>query len=90
MAGQCSGQVYYYDSSGHRVDCLRAKKTWDSSSSAAITKAPFEAFPAIGVPKSTQTKQKKKEYVHVRPLPIPQMVDDYNHFMNGVDIADQL
>jgi len=28
--------------------------------------------------------------VHRRLLPIPSMVDDYNHFMNGVDIADQL
>ena len=40
--------------------------------------------------KPIKSKQKTKEYVHVRPLPIPQMVDDYNHFMNGVDIADQL
>lgn len=47
------------------------KKPRDSSSSAVITKAPFEAFPAIGAPKPTQTGRKKKEYVHVRPLPIP-------------------
>jgi hypothetical protein len=66
------------------------KKPRDSSSSAAITKAPFEAFPAIGAPQPTQQGRKKKEYVHHRPLLIPQMVDDYNHFMNGVDIADQL
>jgi hypothetical protein len=66
------------------------KKTKDSSSSAAITKAPFEVFPAIEALKPTQTGRKKQEYVHVRPLPIPKMVDDYNYFMNGVDIADQL
>jgi len=47
-------------------------------------------FPAIGIPKPTQIGRKKQEYVHVQPLPIPEMVDDYNHFMNGVDIADQL
>jgi Transposase IS4 len=66
------------------------KKTKDSSSLTAITKAPFEVFPAIGAPKPTQTGRKKQEYVHVRPLLIPKMVDDYNYFMNGVDIADQL
>jgi hypothetical protein len=32
----------------------------------------------------------RTEYVHQRYLPIPTMVDEYNHFMNGVDIADQL
>jgi len=66
------------------------KKPRDSSSSAAITKAPFEVFPTIRALKPAQTGRKKQEYVHVRPLPIPKMVDDYNHFMNGVDIADQL
>ena len=28
--------------------------------------------------------------MHRRLLPIPSMVDDYNHFMNSVDIANQL
>ena len=66
------------------------KKPRDSSSSAAIAKAPFEVFPKPGALNPTQIGQKTKEYVHVRPLPVPKMVDDYNHFMNGVDIADQL
>jgi hypothetical protein len=31
-----------------------------------------------------------KEYVHVQLLLIPEMVDNYNYFMNRVDIANQL
>lgn len=66
------------------------KKPWDSSSSASIVKAPFEVFHMHGTSKPTHKGRKNQEYVHVRPLPIPKMVDDYNHFMNGVDIADHL
>jgi hypothetical protein len=66
------------------------KKLRDSSLLAAITKAHFEVFPIIGAPKPTQTGRKKQKYVHVRPLPIHKMVDHYDCFMNGVDIADQL
>ena len=32
----------------------------------------------------------KDPYEHTRALPIPGAIDDYNHFMGGVDIADQL
>ena len=32
----------------------------------------------------------KEPYEHTRQLPIPGAIDDYNHFMGGVDIADQL
>jgi len=28
--------------------------------------------------------------VSKKSLPIPVVIDDYNHFMGGVDIADQL
>ena len=66
------------------------KKPSGSATKDLIVRAPFEAFPAYKAPKPTQTGRKTKEYVHTQPLPIPQMVDDYNHFMNGVDIADQL
>jgi hypothetical protein len=32
----------------------------------------------------------KERYKHTRLLPIPVTIDDYNHHMGGVDIADQL
>lgn len=32
----------------------------------------------------------KEPYEHIRDLPIPVAIDDYNRFMGGVDIADQL
>ena len=32
----------------------------------------------------------KEPYVHTRLLPIPGAIDDYNQYMGGVDIADQL
>jgi len=32
----------------------------------------------------------KEPYEHTRLLPIPGAIDDYNHYMGGVDIADQL
>jgi hypothetical protein len=32
----------------------------------------------------------KELYEHTRLLPIPGAIDDYNHFMGRVDIADQL
>ena len=47
------------------------KKPKDTSSLAAIVKVPFKAFPKHGAQKPTQTRQQTKEYVHVRPLPIP-------------------
>jgi hypothetical protein len=67
------------------------KKPKATSTSAAITRVPFEAFPnSSGLKKAAKLGRQRKEYVHRRLLPIPGMVDDYNHFMNGVDIADQL
>jgi hypothetical protein len=32
----------------------------------------------------------KDLYEHTRRLPIPGTINGYNHFMGGVDIADQL
>ncbi len=32
----------------------------------------------------------KEPYEHTRLLPIPSAIDNYNHYMGGVDIADQL
>ena len=67
------------------------KKQRGTSTNAAVTKAPFEAFPTSSTHKITSKPgRQRKDYVHRRPLPIPGMVDDYNHFMNSVDIADQL
>jgi hypothetical protein len=73
------------------MDQPRTKKPKATSTSPAITKVPFEAFPSGAAPKKTaKPGRQRKEYVHRQLLPIPRMVDDYNHFMNGVDIADQL
>jgi hypothetical protein len=58
------------------------KKTKGSSTSATITKQPFAKF--------NPSNQCKELYEHTRLLPIPGMTDDYNHYMGGVDIADQL
>jgi hypothetical protein len=53
-----------------------------TSTFAAITKQPFYMFnPPIGC---------KEPYEQTRLLPIPEAIDDYNHHMGGVDIADQL
>ena len=32
----------------------------------------------------------KEPYEHTRLLPISSAINDYNHYMGGVDIADQL
>jgi hypothetical protein len=58
------------------------KRPKGTSTSAVITKQPFYMFtPPIGC---------KEPYEHTRLLPIPGAIDDYNHHMGGVDIADQL
>jgi Transposase IS4 len=58
------------------------KKTKTTSTQAAITKEPFAIFnPPPGC---------KDSFEHSRLLPIPGQIDDYNHHMGGVDIADQL
>ena len=58
------------------------KRPKGTSTSATITKQPFCMFsPPLGC---------KEPYEHTRLLPIPGAIDDYNHFMGGVDIADQL
>jgi hypothetical protein len=76
---------------GKEWTCRDCKKPRDSSTSAAITKAPFEEFPTSIIYKHcSKAGRLCKEYVHHCLLPIPAMVDDYNHFINGVDIADQL
>jgi hypothetical protein len=58
------------------------KRPKGTSTSAIITKQPFIMFnPPIGC---------KEPYEHSRTLPIPGAIDDYNRFIGGVDIADQL
>jgi Transposase IS4 len=58
------------------------KRPKGTSTSAAITKQPFRTFnPPLGC---------KEVYEHTRLLPIPGAIDDYNHYMGRVDIADQL
>jgi len=70
------------------VDCSRTQKV--TSSSASLTKALFASFDPIGQKVPAQRGKDETEYVHYCHLPISAMVDDYNHFINGVDIADQL
>jgi hypothetical protein len=53
-----------------------------TSTLAAITKQPFYMF--------SPPPKCKEPYEHTRLLPIPGAIDDYNHHMGGVDIADQL
>ena len=53
-----------------------------TSTSAAITKQPFYIF--------SPPPKCKELYEHTRLLPILGAIDDYNHYMGGVDIADQL
>jgi hypothetical protein len=58
------------------------KRIKGTSTSALITKKPFLMFnPLIGC---------KEPYEHTRELPIPMAINDYNQFIGGVDIADQL
>jgi Transposase IS4 len=58
------------------------KRPKGTSTSASITKQPFYKFCLpLGC---------KELYEHTRLLPIPGAIDDYNHYMGGVDIADQL
>jgi len=54
----------------------------------AITKKPFIDFNAIPQTE-VSTKKPKVQYVNRRYLPVPGIVNDYNHFMGSVDIADQ-
>jgi hypothetical protein len=58
------------------------KRPKGTSTSAAITKQPFYMF--------SPPSRCKEPYEHTRLLPIPGAIDDYNHYMGGVDIADQL
>jgi hypothetical protein len=58
------------------------RKPKKTSTQANITKKPFQMFnPPSGC---------KDPYEQRRLLPIPGMIDDYNHHMGAVDIADQL
>jgi hypothetical protein len=61
---------------------MNRKRPKGTSTSSTITKQPFYMFsPPIGC---------KEPYEHTRLLPIPGAINDYNHHMGGVDIADQL
>jgi hypothetical protein len=53
-----------------------------TSTSDTISKQPFYMFnPPVGC---------KEPYERTHLLPISGAIDDYNHYMGGVDIADQL
>jgi hypothetical protein len=56
------------------------KKPKDTSTLAAITKQPFCTFSTL--------LDRKEEFKHTRLLPILVAINEYNHFMGRVDIAD--
>jgi hypothetical protein len=58
------------------------KRPKGTSTSAAITKQPFYMF--------TLPIECEGPYERTRLLPIPSTIDDYNHHMGEVDIANQL
>ena len=58
------------------------KRPKGTSTSAAITKQPFYMFNPPSMCKDT--------YEHTRRLPILGAINNYNHFMGSVDIANQL
>jgi hypothetical protein len=58
------------------------KRPKGTSTSTTITKQPFHMFsPPLGC---------KELYEYTRLLPIPAAIDNYNHYIGGVDIVDQL
>ena len=81
---QDSNKVRYCTTVHNGTEWLvkKQKRTKGTSTSAIITKQPFYIFnPPIRC---------KELYKHTRSLPILGAIDDYNHHMGGVDIADQL
>src|SRR5450432_4076319 len=58
------------------------KRPKGTSTSARITKQPFYMF--------NPPPRCKEPYEHTRILPIPGAIDDYNYYIDRVDIADQL
>jgi hypothetical protein len=60
----------------------KRKRLKGTLTSAAITKQPFYMF--------SPPSRCKEPYENTRLLSIPSAIDDYNHYMGGVDIADQL
>jgi len=58
------------------------KKPKNTSVATSITRQPFYTFET--------TDKGKEEFEYTRLLPIPMAIDEYNRFISGVDIADQL
>ena len=81
---QDSNKVGYCTTIHNRTEWVvkSQKQPKETSTSATITKQPFYMFnPPVGC---------KEPYEHTRLLPIPGAINDYNQYMGGVDIADQL
>ncbi len=81
---QDSNKVGYYTIiyDGTEWVVQNRKRLKGTSTSATITKQPFYMFnPPAGC---------KEPYEHTRILPIPGAIDDYNRYIGGVDIANQL
>ena len=81
---QDSNKVGFCTTIHNRTEWLvqNRKRPKGTSTLAAITKQPFYMF--------SLPPRCKEPYEHTCLLPIPGAIDDYNHYIGGVDIADQL
>ena len=63
------------------MGCSRTQETEDFLNKPYYTRQLFEAFPGTGrFSIASGWSRAGLEYVHCRLLPIPGMVDDYNHY----------
>jgi hypothetical protein len=81
---QDSNKVGYCSTIHDKTEWLiqNQKRPKGTSTLVTITKQPFYIF--------SLPPRCKELYEHTRLLPIPSAIDDYNHHISRVDIANQL